>query len=42
MNRRKVFISYSTGDTEVASRMRSRLDEEGFLCWKAPEDIMPG
>ena len=42
MNRRKVFISYSTGDTEIARRVRARLDEAGFLCCKAPEDIMPG
>lgn len=39
---KKVFISYSTEDTEFARVLRLRLETAGLDCWKAPEDILPG
>lgn len=40
--RNKIFVSYSTSDTEIAQRVKMSLLRFGFQCWKAPEDIMPG
>ncbi|WP_413306676.1 toll/interleukin-1 receptor domain-containing protein [Bacillus sp. 1P10SD] len=38
----EVFISYSTKDTEIATKVYNSLLEEGFTCWFAPNDIPPG
>lgn len=38
----KVFISYSTKDSEVASELKRNLELHSITCWKAPESILPG
>ena len=40
--RHKVFISYSTKDTEVANAVCKALEAEDVICWIAPRDILPG
>lgn len=37
-----VFISHSSQDCETANAACRRLEEEGFRCWIAPRDILPG
>ena len=37
-----VFISHSSQDNEVANAASRRLEQEGFSCWIAPRDILPG
>ena len=37
-----VFISYSTKDKPTADAVCFKLEAEGFRCWIAPRDIMPG
>lgn len=37
-----VFISYSSHDTAVASRLRERVEAKGIRCWMAPRDIPLG
>ncbi len=39
---RKVFLSYSTDDTKVATTVRDHLEAQGIACWMAPRDIVPG
>jgi outer membrane protein assembly factor BamB len=34
-----VFISYSSEDQDAAHRLRARLDEDGYSCWMAPDDV---
>lgn len=36
------FISYSSKDASVAGVICSSLEAEGFQCWMAPRDILPG
>ncbi len=38
----KVFISYSTKDTELSNNICSALEKSDFNCWIAPRDIKPG
>lgn len=38
----KVFISFSTKDSEVASELKRNLELHSIACWKAPESILPG
>jgi hypothetical protein len=40
--RHKVFISYTSKDTEVAKAVCKALEAEGIRCWIAPRDILPG
>lgn len=40
--KRKIFISYSTGDTETAQSVKKQLESSGFQCWMALDDILPG
>jgi hypothetical protein len=37
-----VFISYSTEDKPTADAMCAKLEAQGFRCWIAPRDILPG
>ena len=37
-----VFISYASGDYELADRVRDGLERRGIRCWIAPRDIRPG
>jgi hypothetical protein len=37
-----LFISHSNKDCAAANIIRKFLTESGFVCWKAPDDIMPG
>lgn len=39
---KKVFVSYSTSDSDVASRLVSDIEGSGTECWVAPRDIKPG
>ena len=38
----KVFISYSTKNSEVANKIRYALEQNGLPCWIAPRNIQPG
>jgi hypothetical protein len=37
-----VFISHSTSNSDVASDLKRRLEQNSIQCWKAPESILPG
>jgi hypothetical protein len=37
-----VFISYATGDKDVADAVCTRVEAAGLRCWIAPRDILPG
>ncbi|MGN1107368.1 MAG: toll/interleukin-1 receptor domain-containing protein, partial [Huintestinicola sp.] len=37
-----IFISHSSKDKEVADYLCRQLEENGFSCWIAPRDILPG
>jgi hypothetical protein len=37
-----VFISYSTKDKPAADAACEALESDGFHCWMAPRDILPG
>ncbi|HEX8639666.1 MAG TPA: TIR domain-containing protein [Allosphingosinicella sp.] len=39
---RDIFISHSSQDRDVAHAACRRLEEQGFGCWIAPRDILPG
>jgi predicted ATPase len=38
----KVFVSHSSKDKPVADAVCRALEDEGFHCWIAPRDILPG
>ncbi|WP_162987498.1 toll/interleukin-1 receptor domain-containing protein [Metabacillus litoralis] len=38
----EIFISYSTKDSRVAEQLYTTLQEQGFICWFAPNDVPPG
>ena len=37
-----VFISYATQDKTTADAVRDVLEQDGYRCWIAPRDILPG
>lgn len=37
-----VFISHSSKDKEIADKVCAYLEANGFRCWIAPRDIIPG
>lgn len=37
-----VFISHSMKDDDIAETLKQKLQASGLVCWKAPDDIMPG
>ncbi len=37
-----VFISYSSKDKEVADALCAQIEQQGYSCWIAPRDILPG
>ena len=39
---KRVFVSYSSHDREVAQRVCRSLEKAGVRCWIAPRDIAPG
>ena len=39
---REIFISYSTGDREIADELCKALESAGLSCWLAPRNIEPG
>jgi hypothetical protein len=39
---RKVFLSYSSADKDIAERVCSALEATEISCWIAPRDIEPG
>jgi len=39
---RDVFISYSSEDEQVATKVCTYLESQGVTCWIAPRDITPG
>jgi len=40
--RHQVFICHSARDKEVAREVCERLEADGFSCWIAPRDVLPG
>ena len=38
----KIFVSYSTKDTDLANEIVNYLESNGFPCWIAPRDITSG
>ena len=40
--RREIFLSHSSIDSELASRVCQALEAAGITCWIAPRDIAPG
>lgn len=40
--RREIFLSHSSIDSELASRVCRALEAAGITCWIAPRDIAPG
>ena len=38
----RVFISYSSSDSETADTLCRLLEERGVACWMAPRDVSPG
>lgn len=39
---KRIFVSYSSHDREVAVRVCKSLEKAGLHCWIAPRDIAPG
>jgi adenylate cyclase len=39
---RRLFVSYSSRDTVIASAMVEALEREGVVCWIAPRAVKPG
>jgi serine/threonine protein kinase len=39
MNPTDLFLSHSSGDAEVARELRVLLEEAGYSCWMAPDDV---
>ena len=39
---KRIFVSYSSHDREVAQRVCQSLEKAGVRCWIAPRDIAPG
>src|SRR5450631_4023487 len=37
-----VFISYASGDKQVADAVCATLESHGIRCWIAPRDVLPG
>jgi hypothetical protein len=37
-----VFISYASGDKQVADAVCAKLESHGIRCWIAPRDVLPG
>ena len=37
-----VFISYSSKDKQVADTLCAQIEQQGYSCWIAPRDIIPG
>ena len=42
MSEAKVFISYSSRDTELAEALCTGLEAKGVPCWMAPRDVEVG
>lgn len=40
--KRHVFISYSSKDRNKIKKLIKLIEEAGYLCWRAPEQIPPG
>lgn len=36
-----IFVSHASDDAGSAARIKKSLEQRGFRCWKAPEDIGP-
>jgi AAA+ ATPase superfamily predicted ATPase len=39
---REIFVSYSNLDKEFTDQLCHSLEEQGYPCWMAPRDILPG
>jgi len=39
---KKIFISHSSKDFEIANKVCEILEKEGLSCWIAPRDVKPG
>ena len=37
-----IFISYSSKDKQVADDLCAQIEQQGYSCWIAPRDIVPG
>lgn len=37
-----IFISHSSQNRDVAAVLKRTLEKEGFICWMAPDNILPG
>ncbi len=37
-----IFISYSSKDKQIADVLCSQMEQNGYSCWIAPRDIIPG
>ncbi len=37
-----VFVSYASGDKQVADAVCATLESHGIRCWIAPRDVLPG